>query len=68
MLRGEQWFPRWTPVSIQIENAIQSSGTDFASLLQLRDSVRKTVLAHCGEPDLGELVKPAPIPRHHLTS
>jgi 1-acyl-sn-glycerol-3-phosphate acyltransferase len=62
MLRGEQWFPRWTPLSIQIEDAIKPSGTDFASLLQLRDAVRATVLAHCGEPDLGELVKPAPSP------
>jgi 1-acyl-sn-glycerol-3-phosphate acyltransferase len=60
MLRGEQWFPRWTPVSIRIEDAIKFSGTDFASLLQLRDAVRNIVLTHCGEPDLGELVKPAP--------
>jgi 1-acyl-sn-glycerol-3-phosphate acyltransferase len=60
MLRGEQWFPRWTPLSIQIEDAVKPDGTDFASLLQLRDAVRKVVLAHCGEPDLGELVKPGP--------
>jgi hypothetical protein len=45
-----------TPVTIQIEDAIKPSGTDFASLLQLRDAVREVVLAHCGEPDLGELV------------
>jgi hypothetical protein len=64
MLRGEQWFPRWTPVSIQIEEAITSCGTDFASLLQLRDAVRRVILARCGEPDLGELVKPAPSPRN----
>jgi len=62
MLRSDQWFPRWTPLSIQIENAVKPSGTDFASLLQLRDAVRKVVLAHCGEPDLGELVKPAVSP------
>jgi hypothetical protein len=62
MLRGEQWFPRWTPLRIQIEEAIRPGGTDFASLLQLRDAVRKVVLAGCGEPDLGELVKPAPTP------
>ncbi len=62
MLRSDQWFPRWTPLSIQIENAVKPSGTDFASLLQLRDAVRKVVLAHCGEPDLGELVKPAASP------
>ena len=57
MLRGEQWFPRWAPLSVEIENAIAPSGTDFASLVQLRDAVRTVVLAHCGEPDLGELVK-----------
>jgi hypothetical protein len=34
------------------------SGTDFASVLRLRDEARKAILAGCGEPDLGELVKP----------
>jgi 1-acyl-sn-glycerol-3-phosphate acyltransferase len=62
MLRGEQWFPRWTPLTIQIEVAVKPSGTDFASLLQLRDSVRRVILAYCDEPDLGELVKPAASP------
>jgi 1-acyl-sn-glycerol-3-phosphate acyltransferase len=62
MLRSDQWFPRWTPLSIRIEDAVMPSGTDFASLLQLRDTVRKVVLAHCGEPDLGELVKPIASP------
>ena len=62
MLRGEQWFPRWTPLSIQIEVAVKPSGTDFASLLRLRDSVRRVILAYCDEPDLGELVKPAASP------
>ena len=56
MLRGEQWFPRWAPLSVDIEEPIKSSGTDFASLLELRDAVRKVILAKCGEPDLGELV------------
>ena len=59
MLRSDQWFPRWTPLRIEIGDAIKPSGTDFASLLRLRDSVRRVILAHCGEPDLGELMKPA---------
>jgi len=59
MLRGEQWFPRRTPISIDIEPAIAPTGKDFASIVKLRDTVREVVLAHCGEPDLGELVKPA---------
>ena len=58
MLRLGQWFPRRTPLSVIIENAIMPSGKDFASVLQLRDAARETILAGCGEPDLGELVKP----------
>jgi len=60
MLRSDQWFPRWTPVTIRIEQAIHPSGADFASVLRLRDAVRAVMLEHCGEPDLGELVKPPP--------
>ena len=29
MLRGEQWFPRWTPVSIRIEDAINPPGNEL---------------------------------------
>jgi 1-acyl-sn-glycerol-3-phosphate acyltransferase len=60
MLRGDQWFPRWTPLSVRIEQPIEPSGTDFASLVRLRNAARNVVLAACGEPDIGELVKPAP--------
>jgi 1-acyl-sn-glycerol-3-phosphate acyltransferase len=62
MLRSDQWFPRWTPLSVEIAEPIMPAGKDFASLLRLRDTVRKVVLARCGEPDLGELVKPAASP------
>jgi len=58
MLRGDQWFPRRVPVSVEIGEPIWPSGTDFASLLRLRD-VRRSVLSRCGEPDLVELIKPA---------
>jgi hypothetical protein len=58
MLRSNQWFPRWTPLSIRIEEPIKPTGTDFAQVVRLRDTVRQVVLAHCGEPDLAELVKP----------
>ena len=62
MLRGEQWFPRWSPISVTIENPIAPKGTDFASVVQLRDAVRNVIAAGCGEPDLGELIKPvAPV-------
>ena len=58
MLRGDQWFPRWRPVSIEIAAPIMPTGTDFAAIVKLRNSVRDAILAGCGEPDLGELVKP----------
>jgi 1-acyl-sn-glycerol-3-phosphate acyltransferase len=60
MLRSDQWFPRWTKLNIRIEEPIKPSGTDFTSLVRLRDAVRQVVLAHCGEPDIGDLVKPPP--------
>jgi 1-acyl-sn-glycerol-3-phosphate acyltransferase len=60
MLRGDQWFPRWSPISVSIADPIQPSGTDLAALARLRDAVRAVVLAGCGEPDLVELIKPTP--------
>lgn len=58
MLRGGQWFPRYAPVRVEIDKPIMPSGTDFGSLLRLRDSVRGVILPRCGEPDLAELIKP----------
>jgi 1-acyl-sn-glycerol-3-phosphate acyltransferase len=58
MLRGEQWFPRRAPISVEIAEAITPSDRDFKSVLNLRDSVRGAILSRCGEPDLNELVKP----------
>jgi hypothetical protein len=60
MLRGDQWFPRWGPIGVSIAEAVAPGGTDLASVVRLRDSVRAAILAGCGEPDLGELIKPAP--------
>jgi 1-acyl-sn-glycerol-3-phosphate acyltransferase len=60
MLRANQWFPRWSELSVKIEEAILPSGSDFASLLRLRDEARKVMLAGCGEPDLEGFAKPAP--------
>ena len=59
ILRGDQWFPRWGRVDIEILDPISPRGKDFESILLLRDAVRKAVLSRCGEPDLRELVKPA---------
>jgi 1-acyl-sn-glycerol-3-phosphate acyltransferase len=58
MLRSDQWFPRWSPISVHIEEPIKPGGADFTAVVQLRDAVRSVVLAGCGEPDLGELIKP----------
>lgn len=58
MLRSGQWFPRRAPLSVAIESAIMPSGKDFSAVLKLRDQARAVILAGCGEPDLGELVKP----------
>jgi 1-acyl-sn-glycerol-3-phosphate acyltransferase len=58
MLRGGQWFPRQAAVRVEIEEPVVPSGTDFRSVLQLRDAVRNIMLSRCGEPDLGELIKP----------
>jgi len=65
MLRGEQWFPRRTPLSIEIGAPLRARGTDFASIVELRDAARGAVLQRCGEPDLNELTKPpSPAPRN----
>jgi 1-acyl-sn-glycerol-3-phosphate acyltransferase len=58
ILRSDQWFPRSGKVDVQILEAFTPEGTDFPAILRLRDEVRAAVLAHCGEPDLRELVKP----------
>ena len=58
MLRSDQWFPRHTAISIEIGDPLLPSGADFQSAIQLRDQVRQSMLARCGEPDIEELVKP----------
>ncbi|MGC2076999.1 MAG: lysophospholipid acyltransferase family protein [Xanthobacteraceae bacterium] len=58
ILRSDQWFPRWGRVDVEILDPFAPRGTDFESVLQLRDAVRQAVLSRCGEPDLRELVKP----------
>src|ERR1019366_3916119 len=59
MLRSDQWFPRRAAISVEIGEPVMPSGADFTSVLRLRDAVRNAMLARCGEPDLGELIKPA---------
>jgi acyl carrier protein len=58
ILRADQWLPRHSPVSVDIAEPIKPAGNDFSSLLKTRDAAREAVLARCGEPDLGVLIKP----------
>jgi acyl carrier protein len=58
LLRGDQWFPRRTEISVVIEAPIAPAGNDFSAVLAARDAARATMLKHCGEPDLGQLEKP----------
>ena len=52
-LRGGQWFPRPSKISVHIGKAVQADGKDFSAAVRLRDAVRAKTLAFCGEPDLG---------------
>jgi 1-acyl-sn-glycerol-3-phosphate acyltransferase len=61
VLRSDQWFPRRSPIGIEIGDPLLPAGTDFQSIVRLRDQVRQTMLARCGEPDLEQLVKPEPM-------
>jgi 1-acyl-sn-glycerol-3-phosphate acyltransferase len=52
MLRGDQWWPRWSPVSIAISEPLAPDGADFSATLRLRDRTRAAILANSDEPDL----------------
>jgi 1-acyl-sn-glycerol-3-phosphate acyltransferase len=58
LLRGDQWFPRRTPISVTIDEPIRPEGGEFVAMLTMRDRARAAMLKHCGEPDLGQLEKP----------
>ena len=52
ILRSESWFPRHGEVSIRIDAPIAPGGTDWSSVLALRDRARERMLELSGEPDL----------------
>ncbi len=58
VLPGDQWFPRRSPISVDLSDPIRPTGNDCQAVVQLHDRVRQTMLTRCGEPDLEELVKP----------
>ena len=51
-LRGDSWFPRRGPVSVQLSKPISPTGTCWQETIRLRDQVREEILRNCGEPDL----------------
>jgi 1-acyl-sn-glycerol-3-phosphate acyltransferase len=59
LLRPDQWFPRRTEVEVEIGDAIQPTGTEFADVVKLRDATRAEVLRMSGEPDLGDVAMPS---------
>jgi 1-acyl-sn-glycerol-3-phosphate acyltransferase len=64
MLRSDQWLPRKTILGVEIGESVHPTGSDFASVLRLRDGIRGAILARCGEADVNELIKP-PLPEPH---
>lgn len=52
VLRGEQWFPRRGPVTVEVGEPIMPDGDGFDAAIRLRDAARSWILDHCGEPDL----------------
>jgi 1-acyl-sn-glycerol-3-phosphate acyltransferase len=59
MLRGDQWWPRWSPVTIAIGEPIAPDGRDFSAAVRLRDRTRAAILARSDEPDLQGPSEPA---------
>ena len=59
-MRDQTWFPRRVPVHVRIgppipppaRDAETSDRSDWSRAVELRDTVRAWMLAHCGEPDL----------------
>jgi 1-acyl-sn-glycerol-3-phosphate acyltransferase len=62
LLRGDQWFPRRTPIDVVIETPVTPAGNDFSAMLATRDAARGAMLKHVGEPDLGHLERPVGAP------
>ena len=57
LLPEGRWLPRRGPIAVTIGSPVfrlPSSAPDaFAAAVALRDTARRIILAHCGEPDAG---------------
>lgn len=51
VLRDNQWRPRRGALKVVIGEPLLASGNDWQAALQLRDAVRRQILAQVGEPD-----------------
>jgi acyl carrier protein len=66
VLRDGTWYLRRAPVTVHFGAPVAAEGSDWASAVKLRDTVRAEILRHCGEPDLdpaalkGQTTKPEP--------
>ena len=54
MLRGDQWFPRRSAITVTVGHLLRPTGRDFSAAIRLRDEARAQMLEQCGEPDLAE--------------
>jgi 1-acyl-sn-glycerol-3-phosphate acyltransferase len=52
VLRGGSWLPRRHPVEVFIGAPLWPQGEGWEEALRLRDAARKSILEHCGEPEL----------------
>lgn len=52
VLRGGSWLPRRHPVEVFIGAPLWPQGEGWAEALRLRDAARKSILEHCGEPEV----------------
>jgi 1-acyl-sn-glycerol-3-phosphate acyltransferase len=53
LLRDEQWWPRWGPLTVTLGRSVSPPThlDAFGAAVSLRDAAREHILAHCSEPD-----------------
>lgn len=57
-LRANSWFPRRGAVSVTVSKPVLPEGDGWKAAIRLRDMVRREMLHHLGEPDLGGSFSP----------